>query len=632
MENDNNLDRVIAPRSKDEIIKLQKLLKIKGYDLGKAGVDGIFGPKTKGALIAASKSNSYIRDTYIKPATVSPEQKNKQEVKKIQRMLVEKGYDIGSTGVDGIMGRKTREAYEKYNAQQDSRFRPDLTTKQDVTSSNVQDGLYTTAVKPKTVPYRTFSQPRQTFVGQGTEPAPAREMNIQTAGIALPGRAKPEAKVPEAKVPGDDEFRRDWWNPDVLARDATARYFPHWTGRSGALLLGDVLGMEQTITEHAISDEGRKWLADKSRELGPGRHAIGRNYPKTYGFGVKDLKSWKGINEVPGAPAEIATKLGQAVIDVNEDMTEARVYDQYNFNAKDEDSSIQDPNAPTRKEIDEAKNSNFFSKIKKAGKAVKENKDLYGKIRYGIAPVFGSSNSEGAKVRAKIDLAKYGEGGSLWKSSILGGGSGNNPYSTLGGIGAGLVGTIDGMDGKTSAFGDIASNALNFGSMGMTVGGPWGAALGGLVGAGVSLFTRNQEKKEKERMERQVKEEQMKQMRQTDQMNSQAILASYPTRGIQSSGFYKKGGVIPTQYQVEGGEVLHAGTPPMTDANGSVRKIAPNTFKFTGDRHSAPSGGIGVAGGNNPYTDMFGQPHSSGFVFSDSPDMKINPYPFLKYI
>ena len=42
--------------------------------------------------------------------------RTKAEVRDLQRMLINLGFDVGATGVDGVMGPKTLRAYEQYLA------------------------------------------------------------------------------------------------------------------------------------------------------------------------------------------------------------------------------------------------------------------------------------------------------------------------------------------------------------------------------------------------------------------------------------------------------------------------------------------------------------------------------------
>ena len=86
------------------------------------------------------------------------------------------------------------------------------------------------------------------------------------------------------------------------------------------------------------------------------------------------------------------------------------------------------------------------------------------------------------------------------------------------------------------------------------------------------------------------------------------------------------------EYVVEGGELMMApnNNPPKTDNSGKVTQIGKNMFKFDGDTHDAPSGGIGVEGGNSEFASQTNQVLDSGFVFSAR--LKANPDDYLKNI
>lgn len=56
---------------------------------------------------------------------------------------------------------------------------------------------------------------------------------------------------------------------------------------------------------------------------------------------------------------EISTKLGQFVIDIGEDLKIKKIIDKYNFNAKDEDKTINNKNAPTMAEVDSYQKLSF---------------------------------------------------------------------------------------------------------------------------------------------------------------------------------------------------------------------------------------------------------------------------------
>jgi hypothetical protein len=72
---------------------------------------------------------------------------------------------------------------------------------------------------------------------------------------------------------------------------------------------------------------------------------------------------------------------------------------------------------------------------------------------------------------------------------------------------------------------------------------------------------------------------------------------------------YNVGGKIPNsniEYQAEGGEVIEHNpfSLPGTDQHGEVNPIASNISKIQGDKHSAPSGGVGMEGGERIFSDQ----------------------------
>jgi len=72
---------------------------------------------------------------------------------------------------------------------------------------------------------------------------------------------------------------------------------------------------------------------------------------------------------------------------------------------------------------------------------------------------------------------------------------------------------------------------------------------------------------------------------------------------------YNAGGKIPNsniEYQAEGGEVIEHNpfSLPGTDQHGEVNPIASNISKIQGDKHSAPSGGVGMEGGERIFSDQ----------------------------
>jgi len=160
--------------------------------------------------------------------------------------------------------------------------------------------------------------------------------------------------------------------------------------------------------------------------------------------------------------------------------------------------------------------------------------------------------------------------------------------------------------------------------MGMSFG-PIGAAVGAVLGGvGGALFGKSQaEKKQREIIkskEARVAGSEAVGLQQNE-VNAAKVLSQYPTEGLNNISYFAKfGGMMAApEYQVEGGEVMLApeNNPPKADNHGNVQQIGMNMFKFNGDTHDAPSGGIGVQGGNSEFASQTNQVLESGFVFSD---------------
>jgi len=183
--------------------------------------------------------------------------------------------------------------------------------------------------------------------------------------------------------------------------------------------------------------------------------------------------------------------------------------------------------------------------------------------------------------------------------------------------------------GAVSGVGTGLQLGMNFGPIGAAV----GAVLGGIGGA---IFGGSQAKKAED--ERKENKENMLASniasgKTQNEVRSAGILGQYDTEGVTSSYYAKYGGFMgQPDYTVEGGELMMApnNNPPQTDNNGRVTQIGKNMFKFEGDTHDAPSGGIGVQGGNSEFASQTNQVLDSGFVFSDR--LKADPNDYLKNI
>lgn len=113
----------------EEVRAMQERLEKAGYSVGKAGLDGIFGPDTEKALKEYEKSVGLAVDGIYDQIAHEKLTGNSQlidfpgemkigdrgeNVKALQRWLIASGYSVGKAGVDGIFGPATEAALKEY--------------------------------------------------------------------------------------------------------------------------------------------------------------------------------------------------------------------------------------------------------------------------------------------------------------------------------------------------------------------------------------------------------------------------------------------------------------------------------------------------------------------------------------
>ena len=183
--------------------------------------------------------------------------------------------------------------------------------------------------------------------------------------------------------------------------------------------------------------------------------------------------------------------------------------------------------------------------------------------------------------------------------------------------------------GAVSGLGTGLQLGMNFGPIGAAVGAVLGGIGGAIFGGSQAKKAENERKENKENM----LAANIASGKTQNEVRSAGVLGQYDTEGITSSYYAKYGGFMgQPDYTVEGGELMMApnNNPPQTDNNGRVTQVGKNMFKFEGDTHDAPSGGIGVQGGNSEFASQTNQVLDSGFVFSDR--LKADPNDYLKNI
>jgi len=128
-----------------------------------------------------------IQTTYSQPRAP----RNREQVRALQRQLVAAGYSVGRTGVDGLMGPRTRRAYDAYQAA----HRP--------AAASSALGL-PGAARPAAAPGPAPAGPRPAATPPGGRPAQAtpgpRPASITPGG--RPGLATPGARPAGAPLQG----------------------------------------------------------------------------------------------------------------------------------------------------------------------------------------------------------------------------------------------------------------------------------------------------------------------------------------------------------------------------------------------------------------------------------------------
>ncbi|PHS35736.1 MAG: hypothetical protein COA82_03740 [Alkaliphilus sp.] len=183
---------------------------------------------------------------------------------------------------------------------------------------------------------------------------------------------------------------------------------------------------------------------------------------------------------------------------------------------------------------------------------------------------------------------KYDYGGFGTVASAAGTVLGSTAYNQQGGMNTGA---------------NIGANALNYGAMGLKVGGP----IGGIVGAvGGGIHGALQARKANRKHEENQRQNRMFMKRMKDDY-SQAIVNDYPSQGVEGNQrFYKHGGMHGYR---DGG--THAAGGDFATAFAAARKSGKSKFMFNGkeydtrkkmsDTNSFQGGGIQVQGGElNP--------------------------------
>jgi len=154
----------------------------------------------------------------------------------------------------------------------------------------------------------------------------------------------------------------------------------------------------------------------------------------------------------------------------------------------------------------------------------------------------------------------------------------------------------DKKDGNYSTEGAMGGGALQGAAIGSALG-PLGTVVGGAIGAGVGYMQKSKFDHNAEMQKLTDKTEEAKDLAR-GRLAGRAILNTYPVEGIKDQVYAYGGHTNDPDYIAEGGEMIqHApGDLPKTDNNGSVTPITKTIARINGDKHTAPSGGVGMEG------------------------------------
>lgn len=170
---------------------------------------------------------------------------------------------------------------------------------------------------------------------------------------------------------------------------------------------------------------------------------------------------------------------------------------------------------------------------------------------------------------------------------------------------------------------------------------PMASALGPLGMLGVAGFgaldAAFQQKQEAQRPLTELNEQRLARREaepdRIDQFNDQAY-ANYAQYGNVNPLLYARfgGPMGEPDYETEGGEMIMASPddPPVAMGQGQYKQESSNMYRIDGPSHEF--GGVPTKGAMEPYVDAYGQQHDSPYVFSDAPEMEIDPTEILKIL
>ena len=111
----NSTLQLTSPMIRGQVVlELQRILQGLDYDLS---ADGIYGKATEAAVLQFQNDYNLDADGIVGHKTWTA--LRSQKVKKTQRILQEKNYSVGPTGIDGIYGKNTKAAVKNFQNDKD---------------------------------------------------------------------------------------------------------------------------------------------------------------------------------------------------------------------------------------------------------------------------------------------------------------------------------------------------------------------------------------------------------------------------------------------------------------------------------------------------------------------------------
>lgn len=230
--------------------------------------------------------------------------------------------------------------------------------------------------------------------------------------------------------------------------------------------------------------------------------------------------------------------------------------------------------------------------VKKAADIAKASSD--------VGSLLGNLSAQGAGEVAKQG-AKSGVGqlianaGASKFGTFLSSGAGAAASAGVGILGKAIQ-ELDKKDGNFSTAGAMGGGALQGAAIGSALG-PIGTVAGAAIGAGVGAMQKSKFEHNAKMEELTQKTEETKEAA-ANRLAGRAILNAFPVEGIKDQVYAHGGHTNNPDYLAEGGEMIqHApGDLPKTDNNGSVTPVTKTIARINGDKHTAPSGGVGMEG------------------------------------